>query len=352
MSAVRLYVTATGMVSPVGLSAASACAAMRAGLSAFGRLPYGDNTRKPITGSSVPVLPLDLGRHERLVDLLAMALADATGGDAGADSEQVPLLVAVAEPGRPGGGAALADELVPKVERRLERRFHPRLSRVLTGGSAAGFQTLEVARKLLWERRAPSCLVCAVDSFLDARSLLWLESHGRLKSRRNADGVIPGEAAACVRVELRTGTERRPLATIMGLGFARERASVLNQEPLRADGLVGAGRAALEEAGLRMEDMELRLSDASGEVYSFKEQALALTRLLGVKRERFPLWLNAESIGEVGAAASLCQLVRVTQAYQRGYAPGERAMCFASSASGERAVAVVQRPKPAGEAGR
>jgi hypothetical protein len=81
MSAIRLYVTATGMVSPVGLSAASACAAMRAGLSAFGRLPYWDNTRKPITGSPVPVLPLDLGRHERLVDLLAMALADATGGD-------------------------------------------------------------------------------------------------------------------------------------------------------------------------------------------------------------------------------------------------------------------------------
>lgn len=281
-----------------------------------------------------------------------MAISDALGGEAGTGWEQVPLLVAVAEPGRPGGGATMAGELVARVERRLERRFHSGLSRVLTGGSAAGFQALEAARKVLGERRATACLVCAVDSFLNARSLLWLEEHGRLKTERNADGVIPGEAAACVRVELRAGASRQSLATIEGLGFAREMATVFNEEPLRADGLVKAGRAALEEAGLRMEDVELRLSDVSGELYGFKEQTLALTRLLRVKRESLPLWLCAESLGEVGAAASLCQLVRVAQAWQRGYAPGARAMCFASSVSGERAVAVVRRPKQAGEAGR
>jgi len=265
---------------------------------------------------------------------------------------RLPLLVAVSEPEHPGGGATLAGELVARVEHRLERTFHPGLSRVLIGGSVAGYQALEAARKLLWERRGSACLVCAVDSFIDARSLLWLEEHGRLKTQRNADGVIPGEAAACVRVELRARTPRQSLAMIEGLGFARELATVLNDEPLRAEGLVEAGQAALEEAGLRMEDMELRLSDVSGELYAFKEQTLALTRLLRVKRESLPLWLCAESIGEVGAAASLCQLVRVAQAWQRSYAPGARAMCFASSISGARAVAVVRRPKQAGEAER
>ena len=353
MSATRLEVTATGMVSSVGLSAASACAAMRAGVAAFHALSYRDNrVREPITGSPVPVLPATLGRDERLVDLLAMAIADALGTKAGSGSEQVPLLVAVSESGRPGGGAALAGELVARVERRVERRFHPGLSRVLPGGSAAGFQALEAARKLLEARRVEACLVCAVDSFLNARSLLWLEEHERLKTRRNSDGVIPGEAAACIRVELRARAPRRSLVTVAGLGFAREPATLLDEEPLRADGLLKAGRAALEEAGLRMEEMDLRLSDASGDLYAFKEQALALTRLLRVKRESLPLWLCAESIGEVGAAASICQLVRVAQAYERGYAPGARAMCFASSVSGERAVAVVQQPKQAEGAGR
>jgi len=353
MSAIRMEVTATGMVSSVGLSAAAACAAMRAGLSAFEALPYRDNhVRKSITGSRVPVLPNSLGRDERLIDLMAMAIEDALRGEAGTGWEQLPLLVAVSEPGRPGGGAAMAGELVARVEGRLERRFHPGLSRVLTGGSAAGFHALEAARKVLGERRAAACLVCGVDSFLNARSLLWLEEHGRLKTQRNADGVIPGEAAACVRVELRAGASRQPLATVEGLGFAREIATVLNEEPLRADGLVQAGRTALEESKLRMQDVAVRLSDVSGELYAFKEQTLTLTRLLRVKRESLPLWLCAESIGEVGAAASLCQLVRVAQAWQRGYAPGAWAMCFASSVSGERAVAVVRRPKQAGEACR
>ncbi|MFY2563618.1 hypothetical protein ACN469_38850 [Corallococcus terminator] len=344
MSAIRLYVTATGLVTSVGSNTPSACAAMRAGLSAFEQLPLWDNGRNPITGSPVSSLPLTLERQERLIDLLAMALTDALAGEENVSTEQVPLLVALAEPERPGGAASLADTLVSRVEQRLARTFHPRLSRTLTGGNAAAFRALALARTLSWEQRVPSCFVCAVDSLLNARSLLWLEEHRRLKTRSNSDGVIPGEAAVCLRVEPHTGRRRQPLASLVGLGFATEPASVLDENPLRAEGLVGAGRAALAEAGLRMQDMDWRLSDASGESYGFKEQALALTRLLRVKREDLPLWLSAESIGEVGTAASLCQLVRAAQAYQRGYAPGAHAMCFASSVSGGRAVAVLRRP--------
>jgi len=81
MNATRMDVTAVGMACSVGLSAASACAAMRAGLSAFEVLPYRDNqVRRPITGSPVSVLPNHMGRDERLVDLLAMAIADALRG--------------------------------------------------------------------------------------------------------------------------------------------------------------------------------------------------------------------------------------------------------------------------------
>ncbi|HYO51761.1 hypothetical protein [Archangium sp.] len=344
MSPLRLQVTATGMVSSVGLSAAASCAAIRAGLSAFEALPYRDDMRKPIVGSPVPVLPWDMGRQERLVDLLAMAVADVLH-DVPADRlPRVPLLVAVAETDRPGGGADFSGELVSQVERRLERTFHPHLSRVLHGGSAAGFQTLRLAQELLGERRVSACLVCAVDSLLNAQTLLWLQQKQRLKTARNSDGIIPGEAAACVWVEDHPAPRRPVLVTVRGLGLAREPAPLLSEEPLRGVGLAQAARAALEEAGLHMQDMAVRLSDASGESYGFKEQTLALTRLLRVKRETMPLWLCAESIGEVGAAASLCQVVRAAQASLRGYEPGAHALCFASSVPGERAAAVLQWP--------
>jgi 3-oxoacyl-[acyl-carrier-protein] synthase I len=342
MSALRLHVRATGLVSPVGLSAAAACAAMRADISLWQALPYRSNRRKPVDGSWVEALPLELGRRARLVDLLAMAVVDALRGVQGSRLEEVPLLVAVAEPERPASGADMAGELVSRVEQRLEQRFLSRLSRVVEGGNAAGFKALGLARALLAERRVRSCLVCGVDSFIHARALLWLEQTGRLKAETNQDGVLPGEAAACVWVEERSGAERPTLATVTGLGFAQEPAPLLSDKPLRAEGLVKATRQALKEAGAGMEQVDWRLSDVAGESYAFKEQSLAVSRLLRVKKEELPLWLPAESLGEVGAASGLCQLVWAAQAFERGYAVGGRALCCTSSVGGERATAVVE----------
>ena len=42
-----MFITGTGMVCPVGLSAVSACAAKRAGISALANLPYRDNAGEP-----------------------------------------------------------------------------------------------------------------------------------------------------------------------------------------------------------------------------------------------------------------------------------------------------------------
>ena len=54
-----------------------------------------------------------------------------------------------------------------------------------------------MARELLAGRREfPACLVCGVDSYINARSLHWLDRNSRLKTPANSDGVIPGEAAA------------------------------------------------------------------------------------------------------------------------------------------------------------
>jgi len=126
------------------------------------------------------------------------------------------------------------------------------------------------------------------------------------------------------------------------LSFAQERATLESDEPLRAAGLTQVSRRALAEAGLRMEDMDFRLSDASGEGYAFKEVALALSRVLRVRKESLPLWLPAECLGETGAASAMVSLVMATVAMRRGYAPGPRAISYATSDSGDRAVAVLR----------
>lgn len=338
-----MYLTSTGMVCSVGLSAVAACASMRAGIANFVELPYHDNQGEPIIGTTVPGLDRGSRRNERLIKLLSMALTDCLQEKIPEPLEKIPLLVGLAEPERPGVGGELADSIIQGVESVLGVQFHPQLSRVISHGHTSGFEGLRVARELFQNPGVPACIICGVDSYINARSLLWLELHDRLKTTDNSDGVIPGEAAAAVLLQPQTMSKAQSMVKVIGLGFADEKAGIISEEPLLGLGLAKAARAALAEARIQMHDIDFRLSDVTGESYGFKEQALAVARLMRVHREKFPVWHCADSIGDTGAAAGICQLVVAFHAFLKDYAPGDRVMCHTSAVYGDRAVAVLQR---------
>lgn len=340
-----MRLTSVGMICSVGLRAAAACAAIRAGIARFGELRYLDNRMEPIIGAMVPGLPPLLGHRGRLIEMLALDLSDCLR-ECDVEPEmlvQVPLLVGLAEPQWPFGSAETARTVIAGVESRLGLRFHPSLSCTLQLGHTAGFRALQTARELFRDGRVPACLICGVDSYLNAEVLLWLDEHSRLKTEVNSDGLIPGEAAAAVLVTPPSSAKAGITAQVMGLGFGLEEAGVLSNEPLLGLGLTAAARVALAEAGMRMDELDFRISDVAGESYGFKEQALVMARLLRTRKEALPLWHCADSIGDTGAAAGVCQLVSAFQAFRRSYAPGNRAICFSSSVAGERAAVVVER---------
>lgn len=340
-------IVATGMTCANGLTASAACAAIRAKVTGFAELPYVDNDGEFIVGAAVPELDPGRNRRERLVELLAMAIRDCLASGPVEPTEKVPLLVGLASLDRPGGCGPTPDRMIRDVEARLAIRFHPTASATFSTGHTAGFHALRRARERLADPAVPACLVCGVDSYINAPSLLWLERHSRLKTPANSDGVIPGEAAACALV-MRPAAEPRGdcVARVVGLGFASEEASVLTEAPLLGLGLAAAGRAALAEAGLTMQQIDFRSSDVGGESYGFREQVLLLCRLLTEPRECTPLWHNAEAIGETGAASGIGQLVVIHQAFRKRYAPGARALCATSSDDGGRAMTVLQRQLP------
>ena len=340
-----MYISATGMACPVGLNAEAACAAMRAGIANFSELPYLDNRGQPIIGAMIP--GLDSGRFfaDRLLELLTAALQECMQKSSHLNWNEVPLLVGLPERERPCGNAAPLAAVVSRVEQALDVRFHPRFSQAFFSGHVACFEALRAARSFMKEPPISTCLVCGADSYVNASSLLWLDQHWRLKTDENCDGVIPGEAAAAVLVERAPAKRSQSGLCVAGLGFGFEKAGVLADEPLLALGLAKAARMALAEAGLGLHDIDFRLSDVSGESYGFKEQALMLGRVLRVhKEEGLELWHCAENIGDVGAAASLVHLIIALHAFAKAYAPGYRAICFASAVPGERASAVLVHP--------
>ncbi len=346
-----MFVVSTGMVCPVGLSAAAGCAAMRAGVAGFDDLPYKDNLGEPIVGAAVPGLQADLKRSARLVELLSMALADCLGEDPSVPTCEVPLLVGLAEDGRPGGGSLLADTIVTEMQARLGFKFRTDLSRAIRKGHTAGFEGLRAARDLLQDSIVPACLVCGVNSYLNPSSLLWLDRDRRLKTPVNSDGVIPGEAAGALLVQ-HAHPKSGPALRVAGLGFAEEKSHVMSEDPLLGIGLAEATRQALGEATKQMHEMGLRLSDVTGESYGFKEQSLTLSRVLRQGPSKLPLWHCADAIGDVGAAAGVCHVIRAYEAFAKGYSPGEWAIAFASSVPGPRAAVILQAFDIHGDSGK
>jgi 3-oxoacyl-[acyl-carrier-protein] synthase-1 len=179
---------------------------------------------------------------------------------------------------------------------------------------------------------------------VDARTLAALEESNRLKTSLRSDGVIPGEAA-CVCLVTPERVSPSPCA-VVGLGFAMETATVLNDEPLLGQGMASAAAMALGEAGIGMHQVDFRLADSSGESYGFEELVLAQLRLMRARRESQDLWQPAGSIGDCGAAAGLVQLAWIEQAVNRGYAPGATALAHGSTPAGRRAAAVVRSEGP------
>lgn len=337
-----MYVTATGMVCSVGLSATAACAAMRAGIANFTELPYHDNQGEPIIGAMVPSLTRTFKREEHLIEMLAMALFDCLQKKTLGPSADIPLLVSLAEPERPGGCAELAGSIIERLQNKLNMSFHPDLSQTIQKGHTGGFDALRTARKLLQDTRIPACLICGVDSYINASSLLWLDQHWRLKTDENSDGVIPGEAAAAVLLQGQAEPDTKIGVKITGLGFGYEKANVLSEEPLLGLGLTDAARSALAEAGIKMHEIDFRISDVTGESYGLKELALSMARVMRYPKEDFPVWHSAESIGDVGAAAGVLQMVIAFHAFLKGYAHGTRVICHGCNVSGERSVALLE----------
>ncbi|MGH8137958.1 MAG: hypothetical protein ACREVV_07155 [Steroidobacteraceae bacterium] len=328
-----LAVLGTGLVTAVGMSAPAACAAIRA------KVTNPRETRFMIAGDwlighQVP-LQRSWGGAVRLAKMASRAIAESLSGVPESDWSHIPLLLCVAERQRPGRTDGLENELYLSLEAELGTRFAPQ-SAIVPRGRSGIVIALEQARSLVAGGRVPAVVIAGVDSLLTWPQLSALDRGDRLLSGRNSNGFIPGEAAGALVVGPAT---REPRLTCTGIGFGAEAATIDSGEPLRADGLVQAMRAALADAGRELHDVDFRITDVSGEQYYFKEATLAVARLLRHNKATFDIWHAAECIGEVGAAAGPVALAVADAAFRKGYAPGSTVLLHTSDDSGVRAAA-------------
>jgi 3-oxoacyl-[acyl-carrier-protein] synthase I len=335
-----LTVAGAGMVTGVGLSAPASCAAMRCRINHFEETGFLDRAGEWIIGSQVRLEEPWRG-VTKLVKMAASAIQECLGElpNPLGTAAQLPVVLCIAEEDRPGRLPGLGGPVLLEIEQEIGMKFHPDSS-IVAQGRVGGAVALMRAQKLLAERRHAYVLVGGVDTYLTAPTLAAFEERHRLLTIANSDGFIPGEAAAAVL--LRDATAQAGLSVVCrGMGFARESATVESDKPLRSDGMVAAMKAALEAAGIGLEKVDHRMSDASGEQYRFKELALALGRVLRQRKEIFGIWHPADSIGETGAAVLPAMLGELYFAARKRYLPGSTVIAHLSNDDDKRAALVL-----------
>ncbi len=356
---VDLAITGLAVVCPVGLGAAPACAAIRARVSRLAEhegyfcLPpegvagEGGAEPEPVVAGRVTTLPERASGPERL-RLLALAALQriVVEGELGRkDVSRTALLLALPAADAVVAGWDLGKSFAPELCRRAAVGDWA-VAQSSQAGPAGAFRAVDAARALLGTGRVDRCLVLAADTYLDGARLRHLDESWRLRSRRNPDGFLPGEAASAVLLEPARAAAKRK-ARVMGIvggpSFATEPMAFGGDRWSTGHGLSEAIRPLV--AGPQGPVGRYMLCNMNGEAYPAREWTIAQMRLAPDLPVVESLEHPADCIGEAGTAMAGILVACACHAFARGHAPAPAALVWVASDDGLRAAAVI---RPAG----
>lgn len=336
-------IVGVGARTPVGLTAPTAAAAVRAAISAIQEHPYYvDRRGDPMRLARDADLPVDLGGVDRFVALAQPALTEALAPMAAlADQSPVPLLLALPED-RPGLPPRLAAELTRRFDDSAAGPVRVRTT-VVAHGHSAGLVALDEACRRIQRRQAELCLVGGVDSFLDLTTLEWLDAEGQLASSANRSGFPPGEAAGFLVV---AATETARLRQLNVLAWIIGSATATEKHPIRSDGIcIGEGLTAAIRGAIAPlrphERINGTICDLNGERYRSEEFTFALTRTHLAFVDAHDFTTPTDCWGDVGAASGPLFAVLAISSGIRGYAKGSKTLLWAGAESGQRAAVLL-----------
>jgi 3-oxoacyl-[acyl-carrier-protein] synthase-1 len=353
MSAV---LTGVAALSPVGDDAASTFAALRASIAGLAEHPFHELTPPDpdwdepeiLRAGLVPSVDPEVEGPARLAALARGAL-QALARDASLTRDELAgsaLFAALPENGPDVApwdlGGRFVDDLLASSG--LARFVAVGVDQT---GHTGALVALFGAMRCLAERRAPRCVVLAVDSYIDEQRLAdWDGRRRRLRSSRSRDGFLPGECAVALLIEPAADPARRipppsrpAHAWIAVPAFGQEPHPIEGDRAPVGIGVTDAVRRALAGGGA---SPRVVYSDQNGESHRAFEWGLARTRVSPLLDDA-PLHHPADCIGDVGAASGALLVGLAAHALARaadGGASGP-ALVLTSATSGHRAAVVV-----------
>lgn len=341
----KIFIAATGMITPVGGDSKMTVAAVNAGLSAYGNSHIYNADRKlmrmalipedalpPLHEKLEPVAELN-ARQRRMLRIATPALQEVMA--AVELKEAPPLFLAVPEslPGyNTGIKASFLDYLIVQSGVKIDRAS----SRLIATGRAGSIEVIDWAFKYLQATGKDVVLVGGVDTHLDLLLLGQLDSKNRILAEDVSDGFAPGEGAGFLLLVSERAVNFLPHKALGALyipGLASEPGHRYSEEPYRGDGLVSAFQQAIKNSeGKKIDAIYASLN---GENFGAKEFGVATIRNSAALMENVASHHPADCFGDLGSAFGP---VMVSMACAAKY---KASLCYCSSEKDARAAVIV-----------
>jgi len=304
----KLYIAATGMITPVGLNTEMTVASVKAGVSGYQDSVYFNKKDKPMKAAwvpddALPTLDSELesvalnGDVKRMIRLCNAGLNEL----ASKVSLEVPFPLVLAGPENiPARSTPITGDIIQHISTQSKIEFDLESSRFAGTGRAGVLEAINYAFKYLAEAGNEYILVGGVDTYANAGLLSLLDSENRILAVNVSDGFTPGEAASFMLLSKQYHQSFLPVA-LSPPGISKETGFLYSEDsPYRGDGLADAFKNSLINGGNKKIDKIY--SSMNGENFFVKEFGVALLRnSAGINQEHAVIH-PADCYGDLGAA--------------------------------------------------
>lgn len=340
----KLAVTGIGLVSPVGLTAQAALAALRAGVSRLEAIPgtsiaSSDFETEPIRGAQVPALTDGLMGQARNAAMLKPALCECLQDTCATSETKIGIFLGTS--GSFPGGRVLdyESEIKQSLLNGMPEGLSISYARLIPGGRASVQQSIREAADVLADGNIDIALIGGSDSLVTPRTLHWLRQQGKLPEHPRHTGTIPGEGAGFLALEQPERARARSVRT-----YAVISASAGYVEKAKW-GEANNGMAlasAIRQVSQDVRDPHaLVISDLDGERYRSMEWAMAEPKGMW-QYSTIDHWHPADCIGDAGAAMGALLLAWASVALAKQYTNTERVLVWGASDDGHREAVMME----------
>lgn len=337
---IPLDILSIGAVTAIGLDSFQTASAFRARLSGFRRAIPVPPPEEALRAAKIPVhSSLRESEREWLVNMAVRAIKECLGYVS--PFRRLALLLTLPEAFRMHPGIEKLDnrKLVAAVASGLPEATFCAAMPSGDGGAGISF-ALQMAKDLMMRNDVDACVIGGVDSLLNSVDVNRLRQAGRMLEPGNSKGLIPGEGA-CMAIVAPADRFPNAIAVLHAYESTMEEHAVTGCKLSQGRGFETAINAAFTGSGLPEQTVSFRVSTVNGEHYSVWESMFYSSRVYRTRRESFPVWYTASSIGEMGAASGALAVVLAALGIAGGYAPGPFAMAESASDTGLRSACLI-----------